>query len=372
MTSAPTSAARLPATDARPAVDGTREMPAGLDAHQVRGRLAQVAALVVFVGLVVALIPGLGDVRSGLARASGGWLVLAAGVEVLSCLAYVVSFRAAFCARMSWWMGYRLGMSSLGAASLLPVGGVGGLAFGAWALHRDGLSVQRVARRSVAFFLLTSATNVAAVVIVALALAGGVLPGTSRPLLIAGPLVLALAGCAAIIGGARLAERLVPRWSAEHHARPLRAIARMLDASSDGVREAIGLLRHGDARLLLGAVGYLVFDLAVFWVCFRAFGTAPALGGLLLAYLFGQLGAIVPVPGGIGGVELGLVGALVLYGTPVATATVGVLAYRAVLLGVPAALGATAFVALQRSQRDGADSRIPCADDPPPRSAATP
>lgn len=370
MTSGKTSAT-MPATSATPGSGGAADMPAGLDAHQVRRRLAQIAALVVFVGLVVALIPGFAGVRSGLARASVGWLALAAGVEVLSCLAYVVAFRAAFCARMSWWMGYRLGMSALGAASLLPVGGVGGPAFGAWALHRDGLSVQRVARRSVAFFLLTSATNVAAVIVVALALAAGVLPGTSRPILIVGPIALALAAFAGTLAAARFAERLVPRWSAKDRARPLRAVARVLDATSDGVLEAIDLLRSRDARLLAGAAGYLVFDLVVFWVCFRAFGAAPALGSLLLAYLFGQLGAIIPVPGGIGGADLGLVGALMLYGTAATTAAVAVIAYRAVLLGVPAALGATAFLALQRSQRDDAASRIPCADDTPePASAA--
>ena len=137
------------------------------------------------------------------------------------------------------------------------------------------------------------------------------------------------------------------------------------------VQEATCLLRSGNARLLAGAIGYLAFDLVVFWACFRAFGPAPALGSLLLAYLFGQLGALIPVPGGIGGVDAGLIGALVLYGTPAATAAVGVLAYRAVLLGVPAALGGTAFVALRRSLRDEAASRIPCADDvPAPRPAA--
>jgi hypothetical protein len=149
--------------------------------------------LVVVVAAVVALVPGLADVRDGLARASPGWLALAAGLEVLSCLAYVVAFRAAFCARMTWRMSYRIGMSALGAASVLPVGGVGGLALGAWALRRGGLALERIARRTVAFFLITSATNVAAVIVVGGALALGVLPGTESLLLSAGPVVFAIA-----------------------------------------------------------------------------------------------------------------------------------------------------------------------------------
>lgn len=352
------------ATDADGNDDGD-DLPAGLDGRRVRRRLFEIAGLVVLVVALLTLIPGLASVRSGLARAAGGWVALAAGLEVLSCVSYVMAFRAAFCARMTWRMSYRIGMSELGAAALLPAGGAGGLAFGAWALRRGGLPVERIARRSVAFFLVTSAVSVAAVVLVAAGVAVGILPGTGRPVLIAGPLVVALAAVAIVLVGGRLAAGLVPGWSTEDQSKPLRTAARVLDATSDGVNEAIELLRSGDPQLLAGAIGYLVFDLAVFWACFRAFGPAPPIGGLLLAYLFGQLGGLIPIPGGIGGVDAGLVGALVLYGTPAATATVGVIAYRAVLLVIPAALGGTAFVSLRRSMRDEDASRIPCADDAP-------
>jgi uncharacterized membrane protein YbhN (UPF0104 family) len=327
--------------------------------------VVEIGALVVFVVALVTLIPGLASIRSGLGRAAGGWLAVAAGLEVLSCLSYVMAFRAAFCARMTWRMSYRIGMSELGAAALLPAGGVGGLAFGAWALRRGGLPVERIARRSVAFFLVTSAVSVAGVVVVAGGVGLGILPGTSRPVLVVGPLVAALAAVAIVLAGARLAAGLVPRWSGGDQSKALRTAARALDATSDGVNEAIELLRSGDAQLLAGAIGYLVFDLAVFWACFRAFGPVPPIGGLLLAYLFGQLGGLIPIPGGIGGVDAGLVGALVLYGTPAATATVGVIAYRAVLLVIPATFGGTAFVSLRRSMRDEEASRIPCADDAP-------
>ena len=62
-----------------------------------------------------------------------------------------------------------------------------------------------------------------------------------------------------------------------------------------------------------------------------------------IAYLIGQLGDWLPLPGGIGGVEIGLIGTFVLFGLPVATATAAVLLYRVIELWIPAALGIVAF-----------------------------
>ena len=212
--------------------------------------------------------------------------------------------------------------------------------------------------------MITSAINVAAVIVVGGALALGILPGTGSLWLSAGPVALAIAAVLTVtLALPHLATRLVPKWSMAGRSKLIGGAARVLDATGDGAGEAVCLLRARDARLLGGAIGYLAFDLVVFWACFRAFGSTPPIATLLLAYLFGQLGALIPVPGGIGGVDAGLVGALVLYGTPAAAAAVGVIAYRAVLLWVPAALGGTAFIALKRSLRDEAMARIPCADD---------
>ncbi|MBA3328038.1 MAG: flippase-like domain-containing protein [Solirubrobacterales bacterium] len=351
---------------ASPPVASIDDMPEGMEMHGLRRRLLQLAALLAFVGLAITLVPGLADVREGLARATPGWLVLAAGLEVLSCLAYVVAFRAAFCARMTWRMSYRLGMSSLGAASLLPVGGVGGLALGAWALRRSGLTIERIARRTVAFFLITSAVNLAAVILIGTALALGLVAGPGSLVLSAGPVGLAVVAALLVtLAAPRLARSVGQSWSAPERHRLLRSAARAFDATADGIGEAGVLLRSGDVRLLAGAIGYLLFDLAVFWACFRAFGPAPPLAALFLAYLLGQLGALVPLPGGIGGVDAGLIGALIIFGVPAAAAAVGVLAYRALLLWLPAVLGGLAFWALKRSLRDEMASRIPCADDLP-------
>lgn len=340
--------------------------------HQLRRRMLQLAGLVVFVLAVVTLVPGLAKVRTRLATASPAWLVFGAGLEVSSCLAYIVAFRAAFCARMSWRMSWQIGMSELGAASVLPAGGARGLAFGAWALRRSGLPAQRISRRTVAFFLITSAVNFAAVILAGAGVALAILPGPRTLLLSVGPLALALIAVLGTLAVPRLIARRVVVWSMEDRSKLLRAVARVLDATGDGVGEALALLRAGDLRLLGGAIGYLVFDFGVLVVCFRSFGATPPIAGIALAYLLGQLGALIPVPGGIGGTEVGLIGALVLYGSAPATATVAVLAYRALLLVIPVTLGGIAFIQLKRALRDEAAARIPCADDVPVASGTVP
>jgi uncharacterized membrane protein YbhN (UPF0104 family) len=101
--------------------------------------------------------------------------------------------------------------------------------------------------------------------------------------------------------------------------------------------------------VLAGAAGYMLFDVAMLGVAFAAFGEpSPPAGVLLMAYLIGQLGGLIPLPGGLGGVDGGLIGTLVLYGAGATAAATAVLAYRAVVLLLPVALGVPALVSLRR------------------------
>lgn len=74
----------------------------------------------------------------------------------------------------------------------------------------------------------------------------------------------------------------------------------------------------------------------------------PPAGVLLIAYVIGQLGGLVPIPGGVGSVDGGLIGALVLYGTGATQAAVAVLAYRALVLWLPIGLGVPSIASLRR------------------------
>ena len=81
----------------------------------------------------------------------------------------------------------------------------------------------------------------------------------------------------------------------------------------------------------------MAFDVAALGAAFAAIGALPPIGVLLLAYVVGQLGGLIPLPGGVGGADGGLIAALVLYGTPLGAAAAAVLAYRAFQLGLPGA-----------------------------------
>jgi uncharacterized protein (TIRG00374 family) len=216
----------------------------------------------------------------------------------------------------------------------------------------------------VAFFLLTSLPNVVALIAVGLGLAVGLLPGEPHLALTIIPAAVAAMGIAAALLAGRLAAHLqqrLERRPADERTRKLSALIETLRALANGVDEALALLRERNVLLIGGLVAYLAFDVMILWAGFRAFGDAPPLAIVWIAYLIGELGGLIPVPGGIGGIDAGLVGTLVLYGVRLAPATAAVLTYRAIALWVPALLGAFAFIGLRRTLRNEAYKIAVCA-----------
>ncbi|HEY6397991.1 MAG TPA: lysylphosphatidylglycerol synthase domain-containing protein [Solirubrobacteraceae bacterium] len=322
-------------------------MPAELSSRHMRLRLLQLGAIVAVVAGVILLLPGLGSLRDQLAAASPGWLALAALLEVASALSYVVIFRAVFCRRMPWRLSYQIGMAEQAANSLLPAGGAGGLALGVWALRRSGMSADHIARRTVAFFLLTSLANFATLILFAAGFALGIFGADPAP-----AVTLGFGAAAAVAIGLGLA---VPALSSRFDAHLRRGgrirtlLRRGAEALGGGVTDSLALLRRGNVGVIGGSLGYMAFDIAVLGVSFRAFGHAPSLGILVVAYIIGQLGGLLPIPGGIGGTEGGLLGAFALYHVSLTAAATAILAYRALQLWIPAALGSVAFVQLRHS-----------------------
>jgi uncharacterized protein (TIRG00374 family) len=100
---------------------------------------------------------------------------------------------------------------------------------------------------------------------------------------------------------------------------------------------------------LIGTVGYLVFDIGVLWTCLRAVGVHAPIVALVLGYQIGYLANLLPVPGGVGVLEGGLLGALLLYGLPAAPTAAAVVLYHAIALWVPTLGGTYGFARLRRS-----------------------
>jgi uncharacterized membrane protein YbhN (UPF0104 family) len=117
---------------------------------------------------------------------------------------------------------------------------------------------------------------------------------------------------------------------------------------ASGVRGVVDLIRRRDPALG-GALAWWAFDVAAMWACLRAFGSSVSGPELLMAYLAGHAFNVLPVPGGVGPVEGGLIGALIAFGEPAALALVAVLSYQLVSVWLPAAPGTIALARLRRT-----------------------
>lgn len=305
--------------------------------RQLVARRVITLALLSLAGVTLLLaVPGLRDVLSELRRVSAPWVMVAIALELASCLSFVVIFRRFF-ADLPAELGRKVAWTEMGSGALLPGGGAGSLAIGGWLLHLAGLPVRQIIRRSSGLFFLTSAVNVAALI------AGGWLlialqpHVTDAPLLGGVPIGLGLIALTAALA----LPALMDRRSLEGRA------GRWFEELVGGIREAQDALRHPTWREL-GAIGYLAFDIAVLAATLTAFGYAPPLPVLLLGYLVGYLANLIPVPGGVGVLEGGLAGTLILYGAPAVPTAAGVLVYHAIAFWIPSLGGLLAYAGLRR------------------------
>ncbi|MFL5908851.1 MAG: lysylphosphatidylglycerol synthase domain-containing protein [Solirubrobacterales bacterium] len=328
------------------------QMPEEFQTRSLRRRALEALAGLGLLGAIVLFAPGLSDVRGLLSEADPGWLLLATAFEGISFASYILMFGPIFCTGLSRRRSWQIGGSELAMGSLVPASGAGGVALGAWILHRGGMGGIRIARRSVAFLLIKSGVNFVAVALIGGALAVGLLGPDQSLWLTALPAALA----ALTIGAVALLPRLGRGSGVDPDASLIRrSIGHTRIAVIDGIGEAGKVLRGGDLRVLAGSVGYWVFDNAVLWATFKSLGVSPPITVILMGYLIGQLGGLLPIPGGIGGIDLGLIGALIAYGAPAAGTAAAVFAYHVILFWLPLVAGGVAFVSLRRDMPSGGE-----------------
>jgi putative heme transporter len=330
---------------------------------RVRLTRGRVLATLLFVGSAVAflyfVLPrllGLNETWNRIQHGNGWWLGLAAVLEVCSFLGYVWLFRGVFIrgdSRIDWSESYQITMASLAATRLFAAAGAGGIALTAWALRRSGMGARIVACRMIAFMALLYGVYMVTLVVVGVGLYLGVIPGQAPFAITIVPAIFGFVVIVLFLGISMLpgdVARLVASWVSGRR-RIARLAVRLADASATaarGVRTAIDLLRARHPSLI-GAIAWWGFDIAVLWACFHAFGGSPPKGVIVMSYFVGMLGNTLPLPGGIGGVDGGMIGAFTAFGVDVELTVVAVLAYRAFAFWLPTLPGAVAYLQLRRT-----------------------
>ena len=332
----------------RPA--GTRGLP------PVGRRLATMGLLIVLGVMLLAAVPGLRGVLREIGEIGPGWIAVAVALELASAASFVVVFRLFF-DRLDSSDARALAWTAQGSGALLPGGGAGGLAIGGWLISLTGAPVRWIARRSAGLFFLSALVSTSVLVGAWIALMAGA-PGPHDRLTVVLPTILVAVGTllVAALPAILRSRTRTPRWIA---------------AIAAGISEAeqTTFNRHPSWRLL-GALGYLAFDIAVLWVLLRAVGHAPSVAVVVLAYSIGYAANSLPIPGGIGALDAGLTGALMLYGISPVHAAAAVLVYHAIAFWIPGVGGLLAYLRL-RPRLLQAGAQAPAELQPAPETLAS-
>lgn len=320
----------------------------------VRGLL--LVALLAGVAVVIAgLVPGSGN---RLAHPATGWIAVEVALELLACAGYAWLFHGVFShgAYTSRFLrSAQIALGELGAFVVVPTG-IGGPALRVWALIRGGMPFRVVMVRSVIHGPIFNLPYALAAVLLGTSVLLHVGPGRAPSLVALAPLGVVITSVAVAVA----ATVYVHRHRSQPRARWRRIGREAVQAIPEGVREIPTRLR--EPGLLLGATAYWAGDCGVLIAAFHAAHGSAAISVIVLAYMLGQLGNALPLPGGVGGVEPVMLGVLTASGVDIGLGAAAVVLYRFISLGIQAAAGAIAVAtlipALQGDEHAGEEQRL--------------
>lgn len=329
--------------------------------------LVVVLLLIVGIYFLFPSLVGLEDALGKIDDAKLGWVLVAVGFGFVMFGTYITLFRGVVGGDqlpLTWKEAYEINMAALAASRLFSAGGAGGIALTYWALRKAGMDARRSTQRMIVFLALQYTFYPLAIIFCGILLRTGVVSGKSSieltiiPAAIAG-VVVVLGLLVALIP--RDLERRITKWSQGYRRAGLVGrIARGPEAVADGLRKAFDLMRHPSrgALAVLGASGFWASQVAILWATFRAFDVSVPIAVLVMGFFLGMVANLIPfVPGGVGAVDAGLIGAYVLFGLPEATCFAAVLIYRLVAFWMPLPPGIIAFFQLRgtvhRWEEDG-------------------
>ena len=331
----------------------------GLEINR-RGVLSLGAFLLLAIAALYFLLPQLAGLEDTWRRIEDGspyWTIVALLFGVVMFAGYVAMFRGIFlkagAGRIDWKASYQITMAGLAASRIFAAGGAGGLVLTAWALRRSGMRKRLVADKTLTFLILTYMPYMAALIVCGLGLRIGLFPGpapfglTVVPAIIA--VILTAIGVSTVLVPTDLQSR-VEGFASGHgrFGKWAQGLAHLPASASAGMRDALQHLRHPDPALA-GAVVFWAGQVAVLWAAFHAFGDAPPLAVITQAFFVGMFGNLLPMPGGVGGVEGGMIAALAAFGVDAGQAVVAVLLFRAVTFWLPMIPGVIAYFQLRRT-----------------------
>lgn len=296
------------------------------------------------------------QVTGAIAGMNPVWLLAAVVLELASCLSYVVVFRRFFpepprpVSRQVAWI-------AMGAGAVLPGGNFSSAATTGWLLRDHGIGARPLLERCGALLCF-------------LTLFGFFINGIAGMLLLFGighgPHDLEHTGIPILVSmfviGVAVTAMAIGRRSGERAPKAARSVA----ASLEGAWEALSRPHWR----MLGAAGFLWLDMAALWAACRATGHPIGLLALAVAYFVGYLATMIPIPAGLGVLDSGLAGALVLYGFAPAASVGAVLVYHAIAVWVPGLGGLISWLPARGGQRASAAAPHPPAK-PEPAVAVT-
>jgi uncharacterized membrane protein YbhN (UPF0104 family) len=310
---------------------------------------------VVLVGVLLWLAPP-AQVIDSIGDMNPVWLLAAVGFEIGSCLSYVVVFRRFFpepprpVSRQVAWI-------AMGAGAVLPGGNFSSAATTGWLLRHHGIGAARLVERCGALLCL-------------LTLLGFFLNGLAGALLLVGigrgPHDLAHSGIPILVSLFVIGSALAAMIIGHRHQARAPAAARSVAASLRGAWEALLI---PDWRML-GAAGFLCLDMAALWAACRATGHPLGVLALAVAYFIGYLATMIPMPAGIGVLDSGLAGALVLYGFSPVASVGAVLVYHAISVWIPGFGGLLAWLPTRVRPVVKAAAALPAAETDPALAAS--
>ena len=303
-------------------------------------------------GLILAQGTAQRDLSAAFSRLSWRhlpWLVVAFGAETLSFWCYALVQRRLLLAggaRLGRGTMLSLAVGATGLTNLVP----GGTA------PASGWLVGQYRRRNVpvplALWAVLAGGYAATVSILALLLAGAAIAALIGPLDVAACAVTLGVGAVLVVLGTHRLSTLC-RWVRGHTRRG----GALVDRLSGGAAQTAAFRARlsGGAEVLVLSLANWALDVFVLVAAFGLLGLGIPWRSVLFAYATAQVaGSLAPVPGGIGFVEGGMIGAFALAGTGFGEAAAATVVYRAITCWLMAAVGTAALVVISRRHAEPA------------------